>query len=50
MGTLVDHEIEKLCKSGVIVPFDREMLNPQSLDVRIGLSIKFQSLKGFQRL
>ena len=43
MGALVDHEIEKLCKSGVIAPFDREMLNPQSLDVRIGYSIKTEN-------
>jgi deoxycytidine triphosphate deaminase len=41
--TLVDHEIEKLCSQGVIVPFDHEMLNPQSLDVRIGYTLKTEN-------
>ena len=41
---LVDHEIEKLCEEkGVIVPFDKAMLNPQSLDVRIGYTLKTEN-------
>ena len=41
--TLVDWQIAEICKNGVIVPFDKEMLNPQSLDVRIGYSIKIEN-------
>lgn len=34
---LTDRQIEGLCnKTGMVYPFDRELLNPQSLDVRLG--------------
>ena len=33
---LPDFEIEKLCEQGVVKPYDFEMINPASLDVRVG--------------
>lgn len=37
MSTLVDHQIRDLCrKSGLVEPFDSEMVNPASIDVTLG--------------
>lgn len=33
---LVDHQIRKLCEEGLVTPFDPKLINPASLDVRIG--------------
>ena len=33
---LPDHEIAKLCRAGMITPFDDYLINPASLDVRLG--------------
>jgi dCTP deaminase len=33
---LVDFHIRSLCESGMVSPFDPELLNPASLDVRLG--------------
>ena len=33
---LVDFQIRSLCESGMVSPFDPELLNPASLDVRLG--------------
>lgn len=35
---LVDYEIEELCLQGMIVPFDPKLVNPASLDIRVGYS------------
>lgn len=37
---LVDWEIEQLCANGLVAPFDRELINPASLDIRIGTTVK----------
>lgn len=36
MTLLVDYEIRSLCESGMVSPFDPDLLNPASLDVRLG--------------
>ena len=37
MSTIVDWQIRELCrKSGLVEPFDVEMINPASIDVTIG--------------
>ncbi len=33
---LPDHEIIKLCKAGMVHPFDESLVGPASLDVRLG--------------
>lgn len=33
---LVDHQIRKLCIEGFITPFDPSLINPASIDVRLG--------------
>lgn len=40
MGTQVDHQLRDLCrKSGLVEPFDPEMINPASIDVTLGKNI-----------
>jgi dCTP deaminase len=37
MSTQVDHQIRELCRnSGLVEPFDPEMVNPASIDVTLG--------------
>lgn len=36
VSVLPDHQIKALCLSGMVKPFDSELLNPASLDVRLG--------------
>lgn len=38
MSILVDHQINELCDCGLVTPCDRSLINPASLDVRIGES------------
>lgn len=45
---LVDHEIEALCLEGMITPYDPALLNPASLDVRLGDIILIESCQGPQ--
>lgn len=45
-GVLVDHRIRELALEGMIDPFDPAMLNPASLDIRIGSSALFESSEG----
>ena len=45
-GVLVDHQIRGLALGGMIDPFDPVMLNPASLDIRIGNSGLFESSDG----
>jgi dCTP deaminase len=43
MSTLVDHQIRDLCrKSGLVEPFDTDLINPASIDVRLGSTIKVE--------
>lgn len=46
---LPDHEIAKLCRAGMITPFDDYLINPASLDVRLGDHIMIE-LQGQQDL
>lgn len=40
MSVLVDWQIRKLCEEGMVDPFDPKLVNPASLDLRIGFSLK----------
>ncbi|MFZ9315685.1 MAG: dCTP deaminase [Candidatus Nanopelagicaceae bacterium] len=43
MSTLVDHQIRELCRqSGLVEPFDCDLINPASMDVTLGTSIKVE--------
>jgi dCTP deaminase len=43
MTVLVDHQIESLCLSGMVTPYDPALLNPASLDVRLGDTLLIES-------
>jgi dCTP deaminase len=45
---LVDYQIAELCEQGMITPFDPVLLNPASLDVRLGDTILIESCQGRQ--
>ncbi len=36
---LVDHEIRALCEQGMVTPFEPALLNPASLDLRLGMRL-----------
>ena len=40
---LSDHDIAKLCREGLITPFDDYLLNPASLDVRLGTQLMVET-------
>jgi dCTP deaminase len=40
---LPDHQIAELCQQGMVTPFHPEMINPASLDVRLGDSLLIES-------
>lgn len=44
MGTLSDHQIEALCLDGMVTPYDPELLNPTSLDLRLGSTLLIESV------
>ena len=47
MSTIVDWQIRELCRSsGLVEPFDVEMVNPASIDVTIGDHIKVENDHG----
>jgi dCTP deaminase len=43
MGTLADWQIYDRCMAGMVVPFEPELLNPASLDLRLGSNIMVES-------
>lgn len=43
---LVDYQINELCNEGLVTPCDRSLINPASLDVRIGNSAIVEYLFG----
>lgn len=48
MTVLVDWQIKRLCENDrMIEPFDSELLNPASLDVRVGCSAKRETVHGW---
>ena len=40
---LVDHQIDALCRAGMVTPYDPALLNPASLDVRLGDTLLIES-------
>lgn len=44
---LVDWQIRRLCQQGLVTPFDPELINPASLDIRIGLTAELECESGF---
>jgi dCTP deaminase len=45
MGTLADWQIRARCRKGnLVVPFEEELLNPASLDVRLGDFLMVESI------
>lgn len=45
---LVDFQIEAICLNGVIEPFDPSLINPASLDVRIGTNLVLETPDGWR--
>jgi dCTP deaminase len=41
---LADWEIVALCEGGMVTPFERELVNPASLDVRLGGTLLIESV------
>lgn len=42
---LCDWEIAALCESGMVTPFERTLVNPASLDVRLGNTLLIESVE-----
>lgn len=42
---LADHQIHALCLEGMVTPFDPELVNPASLDVRLGDTLLIESVE-----
>lgn len=47
---LVDHQIDEFCEIGLVTPYDKELLNPASLDVRVGYSAIAETTHGLVTL
>jgi len=45
---LPDHAIAELCRCGMVSPFDPELVNPASLDVRLGGTLLIESAQSPQ--
>jgi dCTP deaminase len=43
---LADFQIRALCESGMVTPFDPALVNPASLDLRLGDNILIESAEG----
>jgi dCTP deaminase len=43
---LADFQIRALCKAGMVSPFDPALVNPASLDLRLGSNILIESTEG----
>ena len=47
MATIVDYQIRQLCRDmGLVEPFDPDMINPASIDVTLGNTIKVENDNG----
>jgi dCTP deaminase len=46
MATLVDWQISNRCRNGLVTPFDPALVNPASLDVRLGDQLLIESVEG----
>lgn len=47
---LVDWQIEKLCEEGIISPYEKELINPSSIDIRLGEIILLDIDKGYEKV
>lgn len=45
MAILCDWEIRARCEQGLIAPFDEALINPASLDVRLGRHLRIESVE-----
>lgn len=45
---LVDHQIDDLCRAGMVQPYNPALLNPASLDVTLGGTLLIESAEGPQ--
>jgi hypothetical protein len=43
---LADFQIRALCEAGMVAPFDPALVNPASLDLRLGSNILIESSEG----
>jgi dCTP deaminase len=43
---LVDWQIAERCRNGMVAPFDPDLVNPASLDVRLGDTLLIESAEG----
>jgi dCTP deaminase len=48
MAILPDHEIHQLCAAGMVTPFDPSLVNPASLDLRLGGQLLIESCESPQ--
>ncbi len=46
MTVLADFQIRALCETGMVTPFDPALVNPASLDLRLGSNILIESAEG----
>ena len=46
MTVLADFQIRALCETGMVTPFDPALVNPASLDLRLGSEILIESAEG----
>lgn len=46
--TLPDYQIAELCRAGLVSPFDEALVNPASLDVKLGGTLLIESAQGPQ--
>ena len=46
MSTLVDWEIAEWAEAGGVTPFDPELINPASINLRVGTTAKIESMSG----
>jgi dCTP deaminase len=47
---LPDHQIHALCQQGMVNPYDPDMVNPASLDVRLGSTLLIESAQSRELL
>lgn len=48
MPILADHQIHALCLEGMCSPYDPALVNPASLDVRLGGTLLIESVQGLE--
>lgn len=46
---LVDYQLQSLCEQGLLDPYDPEMVNPASIDVRIGDTAFIETPEGWRK-